>query len=121
MQRDFSLRSVAKSIKSNKCIKVLVVSGLTAFTIPSMPMQHRSRPHVLSGSRLLLRGTIAEWIRVARIRHARERNQYMTLLGESFAEKYMQSTCFYLVFKIRCLLWKEKRLSDIAAIVSHSC
>jgi hypothetical protein len=64
-QRDFSLRSVAKSIKSKKYIKVLVVSALTAFTIPSMPMQHRSRPHVLSGSRLLLQGTIAEWIEVA--------------------------------------------------------
>jgi hypothetical protein len=64
-QRDFSLRSVAKSIKSKKYIKVLVLSALTALTIPSMPMQHRFHPSVLQSLKLLLQGTVVEWIEVA--------------------------------------------------------
>jgi hypothetical protein len=43
-----------------------------------MPMQRRFHPSVLQSLKLLLRGTIAEWIEVARVRHARERDQYMT-------------------------------------------
>jgi hypothetical protein len=64
-QREFSLRSVAKSIKSKKYIKVLVLSALTALTIPSMPMQHRFYPSVLQSLKLLLQGTVVEWIEVA--------------------------------------------------------